>query len=202
MFKKLIYLVRHGDIGLGSDKRYIGQTNMPLSDLGIKQADLLKKRFCNVPLDNIYCSDLERSQQTANIIASAHQIIPKARVELREMNMGEWEGKLFSEIRGKYPQEFKERGENIGHYSPPEGESFFDCYQRAIPLFESLAESDETTILIAAHAGINRVILCRVLGIPLDNVLRIEQSYGCINLIAKESSEYRLKLLNHTMLEA
>lgn len=199
MAKKFIYLARHGDIGLGRDKRYIGQSDLPLSALGKKQAILLKEIFGRVPLDNIYCSDLERSQQTAEIIASNHQIIPTARMELRELHMGDWEGKLFSEIKAKFSTEFKERGEDIANYSPPRGESFSDCYKRVIPLFESLAQSDKTTILIIGHAGINRVILCRVLGIPLENVFRLEQSYGCLNLISKEGSEYRLKYLNHNV---
>jgi len=199
MAKKLIYLVRHGDIGLGRDKRYIGRSDPTLSALGKKQATLLKEQFSRVPLDNIYCSDIGRAQQTAGIIASAHHIVPIAHVELQELNMGDWEGKTFSEIKAKYPKEFKARGEDIANYSPPLGESFFDCYKRVIPVFESLAKSDETTILIVGHAGVNRVILCRVLGISLENVFRLEQSYGCINLICKEGSEYRLKYLNHTV---
>lgn len=199
MDKKYIYLVRHGDIGLGGDKRYIGQLDLPLSAQGKKQAALLKDLFCQVPLDNIYCSDLGRSQQTADIIAAAHHIIPAARVELRELNMGDWDGELFSNIRIKYPTEFKKRGEDIANYSSPKGESFSGCYKRVIPVFESLAQSNETIILIVGHAGVNRVILCRILGLPLDNVFRLEQSYGCINLICKEGSEYRLKYLNQRL---
>ena len=201
MDKKLIYLARHGDIGLGRDKRYIGQSELPLSTLGKKQATLLKEIFSWVPIDNIYCSDLGRAQETADIIASAQQIDPIARAELRELNMGDWDGKLFSEIRAKYPQEFKARGESIANYSPPMGESFSDCYKRVIPVFESLTQSDESTILIVGHAGVNRVILCRVLGIPLENVFSLEQSYGCLNLICKVGSKYRLKFLNHTVLD-
>ncbi|KJR46561.1 Alpha-ribazole-5'-phosphate phosphatase [Desulfosporosinus sp. I2] len=199
MAKKLIYLVRHGDIGQGKDKCYIGQLDIPLSELGKKQASLLKEIFSRVPLDNIYCSDIGRVQQTADLIASAHQIVPMARVELRELYMGDWEGKPFSEIRTNYPKEFKERGADIVNYRPPLGESFSDCYKRVIPVFESLAKSDEPTILIVGHAGVNRVILCHVLGIPLENVFRFEQSYGCVNLICKEGFEYRLKYLNYTV---
>ncbi|TGE37600.1 alpha-ribazole phosphatase [Desulfosporosinus fructosivorans] len=199
MDKKHIYLARHGDIGLGREKRYIGQSDLSLSALGEQQASLLKEIFSRVPLDNIYCSDLGRAQQTADIIASAHQILPMARVELRELNMGTWEGKTFSEIRAEYPKEFKNRGEDIANYSPPRGESFYDCYKRVIPVFESLTKSDESTILIVGHAGLNRVILCRVLGIPLENVFRLEQSYGCYNLISQEGLEYRLKYLNQTV---
>jgi len=60
MGKKHINIVRHGDIG---------QTDLLLSALGKQQATLLKEIFCQVPLDNIYCSDLGRALLTANIIA-------------------------------------------------------------------------------------------------------------------------------------
>ncbi|MDP4160603.1 MAG: alpha-ribazole phosphatase [Bacillota bacterium] len=199
MDKKLIYLVRHGDIGLGGEKRYIGHLDVTLSVHGEKQAALLKDFFCQVPLDNIYCSDLRRSRQTADIIAMAHQILPKAHVGLREMNMGNWDGESFAKIRTMYPEEFKQRGEDIANYCTPKGESFSDCYKRVIPIFENLAQSNEKIILIVGHAGVNRVILCHVLGMPLDNVFRLEQSYGCLNLICQEGYEYRLKYLNHTV---
>jgi len=196
MNKKLIYIARHGDIGLGRDKRYIGQSDLPLSALGEQQATLLKQMFCRIALDNIYCSDLGRAQQTAEIIASAHPIVPTACEKLRELNMGDWDGKLFTEIRAKYPREFKERGENIANHSPPRGESFSDCYERVVPVFEGLAKSEETTILIVGHAGVNRIILCHVLGIPLENIFEFKQSYGCVNLICKKGSEYQIKYLN------
>ena len=197
--KKMIYLVRHGDIGLGRDKRYIGQSDLPLSALGEQQATLLKEIFRGVPLDNIVCSDLARAQQTADIIAAAHRINPTARVELRELNMGDWDGKPFSEIRAKHPKEFKERGENLANYAPPGGESFSDCSKRVIPVFESLGKSEASTLLIVAHAGVNRVILCHVLGIPLQNIFRLNQSYGCFNLIVYQDLEYRLIDLNHSL---
>lgn len=191
-----IYLARHGDVGLGRDKRFIGLTDLPLSDLGVEQAVLLRELFSQVPLANIYCSDLRRSKQTAVIIASAHKIIPTELTDLREMNMGQWEGKMFSEIREKYPQEYKARGEDIANYFAHGGESFVDCAKRVIPQFEKLAGSQESPILIIGHASVNRVILSRVLGLPLDNVFHFEQNYGCLNLILKEGPKYRLKFLN------
>lgn len=199
MSKKFIYLLRHGDIGLGKERRYISQTDLPLSVLGEQQASLLKEKLSRVPLDSIYCSTLKRAQQTAAIIGSDQLIKPIVCDELREIRMGDWEGQLFSEIRAKYPKEFQERGEDIATYSPPRGESFSDCYRRVIPVLENLPKSDETTIAIVGHAGVNRVILCHVLGIPLENLFRFEQSYGCVNLISKEGSEYRLNYINQIL---
>ena len=113
--------------------------------------------------------------------------------------MGDWDGKTFSELRAKYPKQFKERGEDLANYTPPLGESFADCSKRVIPVFESLAKSEGSTLLIVAHAGVNRVILCHVLGMPLQNVFCFEQSYGCFNVIVCQDSEYRLSHLNHSI---
>ena len=198
MDKKSIYLVRHGDIALGKDKRYIGQSDLPLSALGLEQAVSLKELFSRIPLDKIYCSDLERTRQTAEIVASVHSFVPIVCPDLREINMGDWEGKPFAEIKTGHPEEFKERGEKIASYRPPNGESFADCYRRIIPLFECLVHSAED-ILIVGHAGVNRVILCHVLGLGLDQVFRFAQGYGCVNLISRQDFQYCLDFLNHTL---
>lgn len=159
----------------------------------------MKEILSKVSLDKIYCSDLGRARQTAEIIASAHSILPTVCPELRELNMGDWEGSFFSEIRIKYPKEFIERGANIAAFSPPRGESFLECYKRVIPFFDTLTQGDAAKILIVGHAGLNRVILCHVLGIPLDSVFRLEQNYGCLNLICQAGSKYRLKYLNYRL---
>ncbi|KLU64223.1 alpha-ribazole phosphatase [Desulfosporosinus acididurans] len=201
MKQKLIYLVRHGDIGLGSEKRYIGQTDLPLSPLGLKQASLLKDMFSHLSFDNIFCSDLMRAQQTAEIIAILSTAVPILCPEFREVNMGDWEGKTFSEIRTRFPKKFAERGQTIANFVPPRGESFSDCSKRVLPAFERLAESAGNTILIVAHAGVNRIIICHVLGMPLENVFQLQQSYGCVNLLCQDSSGYRLNYMNNLVVK-
>ncbi|WP_088225436.1 alpha-ribazole phosphatase [Desulfosporosinus sp. FKB] len=201
MKQKLIYLVRHGDIGLGSEKRYIGQTDLPLSPLGLKQASLLKDMFSPISFDNIFCSDLMRAQQTAKIIAVPRPAAPILCPEFRELNMGDWEGKTFSEIRTKFPKEFAERGQTIANFVPPRGESFTDCSKRVLPAFEWLMKSAGNTILIIAHAGVNRIIICHVLGMPLENVFQLEQSYGSVNLLCHDSCGYRLNYMNNLVVK-
>lgn len=129
MMKK-IYLVRHGDIGLGRGKRYIGITDLSLSAKGREQANYLKELLKEEPLDFIYCSNLARSRETAEMIASVHRIRPSVLSNLYELDMGDWEGKLFTDIKKELPLEYKKRGEDIVNYQPPKGESFFDTNQK------------------------------------------------------------------------
>lgn len=189
---KNIYLVRHGDIGLGRDKRYIGITDLSLSAKGREQANYLKELLQEEPLDFIYCSNLARSRETAEIIASAHRICLSVLSDLHELNMGVWEGKLFTDIKKEFPWEYMKRGEDIVNYRLPKGESFFDCFQRVIPAFDSILRSHKKNILIVGHAGVNRIFLCHALHVPLPELFQIEQGYGCLNVLTHDGKGFRL----------
>lgn len=192
---KQIYLVRHGDIGMGGHKRYIGAMDLTLSATGREQAYFFKTYLSPIVFERIYCSPLVRSRETAEIIASAQIISPIVQSYLKEVNMGDWEGKMFADIRNEYPLEYKRRGEDIANYRPPGGESFSDCCQRVIPPFERMVQSNAKNILIVGHAGINRVILCYALGLPLNHLFEFKQSYGCLNVLSYAEKRFRLKNL-------
>lgn len=194
--QKLIYLVRHGEIEATPGKRFVGQIDLPLNEKGVKQAELLQQQLSCASLKGIFCSDLQRSQQTAQLIAEKHRTDISVVKELREIKLGEWEGKLFEEIYRTYPTEFKRRGEDIVHYNPPGGESFYDLHQRVIAAFNNIVANTKGNILIVGHAGVNRMILCHIMGIPLNNLFVISQDYGCLNIILRGNFGYRIRLLN------
>ena len=196
MEQKTIYLVRHGKIKTDSQRSYIGQIDLPLTEEGRMQAQALAGKFSKLNIDEIYCSDLSRSRDTAQEIAMAHGLVPLERADLREISLGKWGGLKFAEVARRYPREFKQRGTDIGYFRPPGGESFADCSKRVLTAFQDILEKPNNNILIVGHAGINRLIICHVLGLPLDNLFRIGQDYGCLNIILSGKFGYRLKLLN------
>lgn len=197
MKSKNIYLIRHGEIGISGEKRYIGVLDLPLNINGNLQAQKLNVFFENIDLDKIYCSDLQRSLQTAEIIAGKKVVKIEKFKELREINMGNWEGKLFKEINVKYPIEFRTRLDEIENFKPVGGESFKECQLRAISIFSTLAKEDGENIAIVAHAGINRSIIAYILGVPLKNIFKFEQHYGCINKIIFDGVNFKLSYLNY-----
>lgn len=195
--ERVIYLLRHGHIlSEKQERRYIGQIDIPLSAKGIEQARNLHNEFTGKAITAVFCSDLARSHATATIISAGTGKEPTVRAALREISMGEWEGKSFQEIAKAYPEAYAHRGIDMIGYRIPGAESFNECSRRVLTVFDDIVSSTTGDILIVGHAGINRLLLCHTLGMPLDNLFRIIQDYGCINMIVAEQGQYRVKLLN------
>lgn len=192
-----VLLLRHGRIQMDTDeKRFIGQSDLPLSDVGRLQAQYWRECIAGLPLARIVCSDLSRCMETARIIATDHSldIVPLA--GLREIHMGEWDGISFHRVKERWPEAFRKRGMEIARFRPPAGESFLDLQQRVVPAFEKAVDETGKNILIVAHAGVNRMILCHLLGMPPKNLFRIVQGYGAMNLIDRQADGYRIQSLN------
>ena len=104
--------------------------------------------------------------------------------EFREVHFGVWEGLSFGEIVEQYPAEMEARFRDLPNFRIPGGESLKDVRARALPRLELLIEQHhEQAFLLVAHAGVNRVILSEALGLPLQHLFRLDQKYGCLNII-------------------
>ncbi len=193
-----LYLIRHGQINGYEDHPIYGHTDVDLTQIGILQMQQMSERLRLADLEAIYASDLRRSTTGARIIARYHDVPVHFLPELREMNFGDWEGLTLSDIQGHFPEELEKRkadlvnyripgdGESIGHFS----ERVIDCYERI------LAGQEGKDIVIVAHGGVNRVILCKALGLHLVHLFNIHQDYGCLNIIDYFSDSVLVRLIN------
>jgi alpha-ribazole phosphatase len=194
---RIVYLVRHGAIqSAGEPKRFIGQLDLPLHEQGRLQAEGLTERLSGVELSAVFCSDLKRSLETAEIIAAPHGLPCVPRRDLREISLGAWEGLTFDQVRSTFPREFTSRGLDIVHTRPPEGESFLHCACRVLAAFHEIIQSTHGDILIVGHAGVNRILLCQALGLSLEHLFRIDQDYGCLNIMHYRNQLLEVRLLN------
>jgi len=191
-----LYLMCHGDSRQDDVRRYIGQTDLLLNQTGVEQAKYWQRRLSSVSLYRIYCSNLVRSLETARIIAQDREIPVRPLPELREINLGAWEGLSVTEVRQRFPGEYERRGEDFPDYRPPDGESFSDLRRRIVPVFERIVSEMEGNVLIVGHAGVNRTILCHVLGMPLANLFRLEQQPGSLSIIVRKGTTFRLRGIN------
>ncbi len=200
MNSTVLYLVRHGAIISVSGKAYIGQIEAPLSEEGVEQAWALRKWLEPVHFNHAFSSDLSRAQRTCRIVAGNRvpsiEIIPA----LREISLGDWEGFTFRDIEQRFPEEYAARGRDMENWRPPGGESFGDCRARVMEALHGILDRSRGNILLVGHAGVNRLILCDILGIPVANLHNIGQDYGCVNMIDFSGRRVRVNLLNYTPL--
>ncbi|SDP63168.1 probable phosphoglycerate mutase [Desulforhopalus singaporensis] len=113
--------------------------------------------------------------------------------DFKEICLGDWEGLTTREVNNRYPGCYEARGKNLDTYRPPGGESFIDLQQRVWPVFSDIAESGSRLAVIVAHAGVNRVILCRILGINVKKLFIVSQPYACVNIIDCNNGTYSLR---------
>ena len=191
-----VYLLRHGDFRQDDVKRFIGQSDQPLNQTGRAQAEFWQRELQTVLFEWVYSSDLSRSIETASIISKELKKTVRVLANLREINLGLWDGLPIDEVRRCYPEEYKYRGANLADHRPLGGESFNDLANRVLPIFEELVCSSTGNLLIVGHAGVNRVILCHLLGRPLAEIFRIRQDYCCLNLIECDNSGMHLRGIN------
>ncbi|HEY8803522.1 MAG TPA: histidine phosphatase family protein [Clostridium sp.] len=194
--KRHIYILRHGETEYGKVKRYLGHTDCKLSKKGIKDAEHLACIFAEseVIINSIFSSDLIRCKSTVNTV------FPKIKVnfleDLKEINMGALDGLTFDEVKNKYPEVYKKRGEDIAGFIPLNGESFKACQQRAITVFNHIIDTTEGNVVICSHAGFIRTLLCSLLKIDLKDIFTIKQDYGCINIIIFDEPNISVEGIN------
>lgn len=181
-----ILLARHAETDWNVEGRYQGQTfDIPLSLAGQAQARAMASRLAIVPLARVSSSPLLRARQTAELSLGQTSEPLRTDLHLMEIAHGEWEGRLASEIREEYADTCRAWRETPHLVTLPGGESFQDVLDRAWPAFCRACEGlgEEETALIVSHDGVNRAILCRVLGLPLERVWSFRQAPTCLNLL-------------------
>ncbi len=193
-----IYLIRHGETENAHEMRYKGTIDVPLSENGAQQiarvADFLAQR---TTLNFVYCSPLGRAQNSAEIIAQRYQIQPIILPQLREIDFGSWEGLNFEEVRAKYPDEFNAWANDPLRQGPVNGETIAQLRDRVTEALDQiLANNKDQNIAIVAHGAVNRVMLAQVLGLPLNNIFRIEQDFAALNIVEFHRKFPVLRLLN------
>lgn len=199
-----LFLIRHGATEGSETKRYKGSIDVPLSENGIEQIKKVSafisaevSRFESPKLSDIFTSPLGRALKSAEIISAPHGLTPVVVNDLRERSFGKWEGMTFSEIREQDPAEFDAWAGNPLKYSPVGGESTIEVRDRTISALDNILNDNAgKNIAIVAHGGVNRIILCHTMGIPLENIFRIEQDNAAINIIEFWDKYPVVKLLN------
>ena len=162
-------IIRHGQSLGNAMNTYLGHTDLDLSELGKAQANAAAEYFKDEQISAIYSSDLLRAYNTAVPHAKLHSLQVNKSRELREVNIGLWEGKLVSEIKEKWHDEFEiEWKTKFGSMTPPSGEPVYSAGKRMYEALLDIAKKEEGKILITAHAAVIRAFWCYAQGVEAE----------------------------------
>ena len=181
-----IILARHGETAWNAEGRYQGQVDIPLSPVGESQARALGERLRDVRIDRAVASPLSRALRTAQLALGEERAAGLTTdPALQEIAHGTWEGLLASEIRDRDGERLQQWRDAPHDVLMPEGESLQHVLDRAWPALVTAAGGmgDDDTLLVVAHDAVNRVLLCRVLGIPLAKLWTFRQAPTTLNLL-------------------
>ena len=194
--RKKILLLRHGQIEAATNKkRFIGQIDLPLSVTGKAQAAYWQSWLAPLSLRSVVASPLSRCIETARMVTGGKCEIETIS-ELREIGLGQWEGVPISQVKKRWPDAYRQRGLDMAGFRPPEGESFLDLKKRVVPAFETAVEKAASPVLVVTHAGVIRMLLCHILGMPVENLFRINLGYGALTLVDLNAGGYSIQALN------
>ena len=192
-------LIRHGQTIWNESGRFQGFSDVALSAEGEQQAQSLAKSLKDLDLVAIYTSPLTRARETARIVARYHNCAVTVEKGLKELNQGELEGLTAQDLTDKFPEFFKKWIIQPGMIHLPKGESLKDLQDRAWASVEGiLKRHSEGNVVIVAHSFVNRVILCRILALSLNDFRCMRQDAAATNIIEFSGRGPVLTRLNDT----
>ena len=162
-----LLLIRHGEVLANRQMRYVGDSDEPLADSGVAQADLLASALASLPVRAVYSSPLLRARETGRRIAAAREVGLRIEPRLREQSFGEWEGLTRAEVLERDRERLLRWEADLGT-PPPGGEPLTEVQARMLALVQELARGHRGEhVALVSHVGPIKALLCAALGAPL-----------------------------------
>jgi broad specificity phosphatase PhoE len=169
-----ILLARHGESDWNRAKRWQGQADRPLTDLGRRQAEDLADRLADTELDAVYSSDLRRAADTAEAVARRRGLKVQTTPDLREVDVGAWSGLTRAEAEAQFPDAYARWLD--GGEGWDDGETYEQLATRVMGAVQAIGEKhDGGRVLVVAHGGTIRAIHAAALGVDVHTYRRIQR---------------------------
>lgn len=165
-------IIRHGYSTFNKERRFTGQIDIPLDEIGVEQAARNAEYvLAHYNIDCIYSSDLCRAYNTVKPIAEALGMPITASKALRELYIGEWEGLLIADIKNAAPEALAFYRSRTPEACTPGGETKQELRDRITGcMAEIAAENDGKTVLIGSHGGAIRSLCCAWMGYSIEEI--------------------------------
>jgi probable phosphoglycerate mutase len=193
-----LLLARHGQTSYNTARRFTGWADPPLTPRGRAESRALGRRLSRLPIDFVYCSDLERARQTAELaLAGRPGLMPTPVAALRESCFGAWEGLTFEEASGRYPDAAAALLTRSIDFCAPGGETIPQVRDRIRELLTVLHERhNESTVLLVASGGPLQILLADLFSMPVEAHWRLRVSNCALSIVDFSGNEPFLTLCN------
>ena len=183
---------RHGQTTYNVERRFQGQSDVPLNEVGLRQAAAAARHLAALRPAAIYSSDLSRASVTAEALARLTGLTVQLDKDLRERSGGSWEGLTEAEIREQFPAE-------RATWSPPDGEPALAVADRASAALERIAASmpGGSTAVVVSHGAALGMAIARLLEIPWEP--RVLGPFGNCHWSILSRRRRRWRLLEHNV---
>jgi len=170
-----LLLARHGQSVSNAVRRFQGAQDVPLSPLGVRQAEALRGAVGRRRLAHVYASPLVRARRTAEIVRGDLDLPLTVLDDLRELSLGEWEGCTVEEIRARPGDPYTRWVRDPVEGRPPGGEPLAEVQARALQAVARIASAHPNgeAVLVVSHGGVISALLAHWLGLPLSSIWRI-----------------------------
>jgi phosphoserine phosphatase len=179
-----VHLIRHGETNWNREKRAQGQQESVLTDDGKQQAAQLRTRLADTVFGSVYCSSSLRTRETADILFGDSGLPVHYCDQLREIRMGPWEGRLYTDIRQSDPEQFHAFWHQPDQFQLPGAETYADVQHRARQKLNwILANDDASELAIVSHGVLIKTLLCDTEQRPLSRLWEAPAMPNCARSI-------------------
>ncbi len=197
-----LLLIRHGQSTGNAEGRVQGQADLPLTDLGRKQARALAHRLQREEWNPsaIYSSDLVRAAETAEILASGRGLAVILDERLREYDCGELTNLIWQDIETLYPEIWHSMHHSAEWMSIPgeEGNAAFDRRLTSVLSDIQTHHGDEKIVAIVSHGASLGTLLCQLLGLDTGRPAPFRFGNTSLSVVELQPPGPVLTLLNDT----
>lgn len=189
-------IVRHGHSVANEKGIFAGATDVPLSKIGKKQAELVSDYIIeNYSVNAIYSSELTRAKDTVKKVSERLNVPIITNPAFNEIYGGKWENVTFEEIYKKYPEDLLRWRNDIANSKCTDGESFSNLRERTINGLKSLTVNhDGERIIIATHAGATKAMLCSIMNLSAEECAKLDWvSNASITTVIFNEGKFSLK---------
>lgn len=195
-----ILLVRHGHVEGIAPVRFRGRAELPLSDLGRRQAAALGHYIAaNFKPEAVYTSPLSRCRDTGAAIAGHFGLTGIVIDGLADIDYGAWQGLTPEEAARRWPREVAMWQSRPHFVEIPGGESLALLLARAsAALHDILTRHPAGTLAVVAHESVNRILLLHALALPLSRYWHLGQEPCALNRLEFSNGEFLIGSMNET----